>query len=448
MPPLSAALKAGVPGTDTRAVLVPRNSAVALRLPSVRTSRREGTADAVVRAVVISRVIVWVAGLAVIALFSANLSAIASNDPGFLTQPFHSVALDKLVAPTARWDSAWYIAIAKHGYYSPQSSNFFPLYPLLMSLVATVTGSELAAGIVISVAAMVVGLALLYRLALLDLDQPAAQLTVALVALFPASLFLSAVYTESLFLALSVAAFYAARLERWAPAAICGALAAATRSNGVLVLLPLALLYLYGPRRAPATAAGAWWRPRYRLRPSAAWLLLVPTGLLAYMGYLAAAHGAPFAPFQAAQRYWDHSFAGPFGAVVVALGKLPGDVHRLLTGAAGPVGPGDPLSWDAHGLIDLGFVALAVVALIWSWRRVPFAYFAYAVVMLAYSLSFPVGLEPLQSISRYELVIFPLFMGVAARISGRRVTTAGVLAVSGVLLAVFSGLWAYWAWVA
>jgi hypothetical protein len=401
------------------------------------------------RAALGSRLIVWVIGLSVIAIFGANAHELAAHDPGFLTQPFHSGPLDKLVAPAARWDSAWYIVIAKSGYYNAESRNFFPLYPLLMRAVALVVGSPLIAGMVISFVSMLAGLTILYRLALLDLDERAAKITVLLVVLFPASLFLSAVYTESLFLVLSVSAVYAARRERWALAGLFGGVGAASRSNGVLVLLPLALLYLYGPRAAQSAASNQdWWRPRFRVSRSAAWLLLVPAGLLTYLGVLAAQHGTPFAPFQAAETYWGHWFAGPFGAVVIAVGRVPGDVRALLSGSAPPLGPGDPLSWSVHDLIDLGFVALAVAAATVSWRRVPFAYFAYAIAMLLYATSFPVPLEPLQSIARYELVIFPLFMGVAARLAGRRNLTFGVLAVSSVLLAVFSGLWAYWAWFA
>ncbi|MDQ6806833.1 MAG: glycosyltransferase family 39 protein [Actinomycetota bacterium] len=401
------------------------------------------------RAALGSRLIVWVVGLAVIAIFSTNFNEIASNDPGFVTQPFHSAQLDELLAPAARWDSAWYIVIAQHGYYSPPASNFFPLYPLLVRAVALVVGSPLIAGMVISFLAMLAGLTMLYRLALLDLDERAAKLTVLLVALFPASLFLSAVYTESLFLMLSVSAVYAARRERWALAGLCGGLSALSRSNGVLVLLPLALLYQYGPRAGHSTASAEdRWRPKFRVSRSAAWLLLVPVGLLAYVGYLAVQHGTPLAPFQAAQKYWGHSFAGPFGAVTIAAGKVPGDVRTLLSGSAHPVTPGDPLSWNVHNLVDVGFVALAVAAAVVSWRRVPFAYFAYAIAMLVYATSFPVHVEPLQSISRYELVIFPFFMGVAARLAQRRNLTFGVLGISSVLLAAFSGLWAYWAWIA
>lgn len=402
-----------------------------------------------VRAAVLSRLVVWAAGLAAIALVGVNAATVSYNDPGFVTQPFHSVVLNHLFAPTARWDSAWYLQIAQHGYFSFASSNFFPLYPLLISLLALLVGSPLIAGVLISGVCMIAGLSLLYRLAQLDLDEPAAKLTIALLALFPASLFLSAVYTESLFLLLSVAAFYAARRERWALAGLCGGLASAARSNGVLVLLPLALLYLYGPRSVAATALpGAWWRPRYRLERSAAWLLLVPVGLLAYMAYMAATRGMLWAPFDASQRIWGHWFAGPFGAIRVALGRLPGDISGILSGSVRSNGAGDPLSWNAHDLLDLAFVVLAVIAVWLTWRRVPFAYFAYAIAMLCFALSFPAPLEPLQSIARYELVIFPLFMGVATRISGRRTTTVAVLTTSGLGLALLTGLWVHWAWVA
>jgi hypothetical protein len=293
---------------------------------------------------------------------------------------------------------------------------------------------------------MFVGLTVLYRLALLDLEEPAARLTVVLVALFPTSLFLSAVYTTSLFVMLTVAAFYAARRERWALAGLCGGLAAATRSNGILLCLPLAMLYLYGPRAtAPVRTSGPWWRPRFAVRWSAAWLALVPAGLAAYLLYLAVARGAPLAPYRAAALDWGHTFGGPFGGVMHALEAVPGDLRALLNGTTHQVGPGDPISWDARNLIDLGFFAVALACLVAAWRRVPLAYIAYALVALAEASSFPAPHEPMAGLSRYMLPIFPLFMGAAARLSGHRALRLGVLGASAILLAVFGGLWAFWA---
>jgi hypothetical protein len=79
---------------------------------------------------------------------------------------------------------------------------------------------------------------------------------------------------------------------------------------------------------------------------------------------------------------------------------------------------------------------------------VPFAYFVYAVLLLAMATSSPVPHEPLPSISRYILVIFPVFVGWARLLGRRRRLTRFVLPASAILLAVFSGLWAMWAWVA
>ena len=72
-------------------------------------------------------------------------------------------------------------------------------------------------------------------------------------ALAPMAFYFSAVYSESLYLALSVGLFWCARQGRWAWVGVLGVLAAATRSTGIVLALPALMLYLYGPRedRAP-----------------------------------------------------------------------------------------------------------------------------------------------------------------------------------------------------
>ena len=340
----------------------------------------------------------------------------------------------------------WYLQIADAGYFSAQSSAMFPLYPLLIRIGTLVLGSELVVGLAVSLAAMTAALYILDRLVRADFDAQTARTTVLLTALFPVAFFFSAVYTESLYLLLSVGALYAARRDRWAVAGLLGALASATRSAGILLAVPLVLMYLYGPRPSSG-AVTSWWRPRYRVTLSAAWLALVPLGLLGYMAYLGVAHGQPFAAF-GAEHYWGRSFAAPFGGAWKAIVALPADVRHVLTGTGVKVGPGDPLSWSAHDLIDIPFAVFAIVGLLAAWRRVPFAYFAYAAALLAQAMSYPVSHEPLGSISRYVMVIFPLFIGWALLLRSRPRLRIAVLGISAVLLAVFSGLWAMWAWIA
>jgi len=394
-----------------------------------------------------TRLLVWAAAMATIAIYGENTVAWHVLDPSGVTPAMHSGLLNAFLAPGARWDSVWYLLIASHGYFNPASTNFFPLYPMLVGLGDRLVDSPILVGIAISFASAVAGLMLLYRLALLDLDEPAARMTVLLVSVFPASLFLSAVYPTSLFLLLTVAAVYAARREQWALAGLCGGLASAARSNGILLVGLLGLLYLHGPRgRAPIhEPARAWWRPRFPIERDIAWLALVPAGLAAYLGYLLAAHGAPLAPFHAAGADWGHSFGGPFASVVKALGEVPGDLRAVLNRTSTPIGPGDPISWQARDLIDVLFAIVAIGGLALAWRRVPRVYWIFAIVQLAQITSFPTKTEPLIGLPRYLLPIFPLFMATGAYLAERRSAARITLIASAGLLVLFSALWGYWA---
>jgi hypothetical protein len=398
---------------------------------------------------VASRLLVWAGALGALAIFGRNGLEFAASDQLGVSAPFRAGWANFLFAPSARWDSVWYLEIAHFGYFSRASSTFFPLYPLLIRLGAEVFGSEIVVGALISLISMTVALYLLDLLARREMGASAARTTVLLVAFFPTALFLSAVYTESLCLMLSVGAIYAARSDRWGAASLLAALASATHVNGILLVLPLAIMYLYGPRGAtPDARAAAWWRPRYRVRRSFAWLALIPVGIAAYLGYLWVAHDAPLAPFQVQGTYWRHEFAGPFGAIVTLIGRLPHDLIAVASGHGRPVLAGDPISWNAHDLLDIPFLAFALAGLRLSWRRVSPALFIYGLVYLAYALSDPTRTEALQGFSRYLLLAFPLFMGWGGWLSERPVARRVTLAVSALLLVGFSALWGIWAWVA
>ncbi len=421
---------------------------VRLKRAQTRSAEADIAGSLTLRACLISRLLVWGGGLGAAAIFGVASVPKLVNDPNSATAPFHAGWVNFLIGPAARWDSMWYLQIAHDGYFSAPSSAFFPLYPLLVHLGAGVFGSEIVVAVLISLISMVVAIYLLYLLVRLDLDERAAKTSVLLLAFFPTALFLSAVYTESLFLMLSVGSLYAARRERWAIASALAGLAAASRSNGILLVVPLAILYLYGPGKVDLRLLRRGWsRPQYRLSPSVLWLALVPLGLAGYMAYLGITHGAPLAPFQQLA-HWRRESAGPFSAVWQLFGALPHDISRIVSGHTLPVEPGDPISWTVHDLIDLAFLAFALAGLWFARRRVPFAYLAYAVLVLMQSLSYPSSIEPLASFPRYMLVIFPLFMGWGAVLAERPVARRGLLVASSALLVAFSGLFTYWGWVA
>ena len=424
-----------------------------------QTIRAAADLAAVWRAFWVSRLTVWVAGVAGMALIGR-----ADRWPGFDRAGWstgYGAAGDLLLSPAVRWDSVWLLEIADSGYApDPARTAFFPLYPLMVRAVAAPArllgadhGALVAAGIAVSLVAFAVGLWVVHRLCELDLGRPAAGLAVVLVAFFPTAWVFSAVYTESLFLALSAGAIYAGRLGRWRWAGALGALAAATRSTGVLLAVPLALLYLYGPRadRDPRAAAGRRrLAPRFALRPDFVWLALVALGPLAYLVLLALTSADPWAPLTAGAT-WQRELTLPFAGVLDGARAALAGAVQLASGSRTPVrfaaAGGDPFLVAAHNLSDFAYLLVAAVAVVGVLRRLPPAYGAWALCSLAVPLSYPVGPQPLASLPRYLAVLFPLHMWAAAWAAGRR---RRFLLVGASVLALVEGSAAFatWRWVA
>jgi len=416
-------------------------AADAVRLRLLRTCREDALADAW-RALWISRLLVWVAAIVAMGLFGLSDRA-ADFDPAGLTTPFGTTG-DLLAAPLGRWDSVWFLAIADGGYGDGAREAFFPLYPLLVRIVAAPLRSGLIGGALLSTALLGVALVLLHRLVALDHPRAVARNAVLVTALFPMSFFFSAVYSESLFLALSIGAVYAARRERWAWAGLLGMLAATTRSAGVLLLVPLAMIYLWDVARPS-------WRTGRPLRADVLWLALVPLGLALYCGLLALGGHDPLAPFNA-QEVWFRSFAGPFAGAWDGLVAAWQGARQLLSGARQPVyftaWGGDPFLGARHNVELFVWLVLALAATAGVLRRLPAAYGAYVVAALALPLSYPVAPQPLMSLPRFVAVLFPLAIWLAVWMTGRAVRERIVLAAFAVGLAIYTGIFATWHWVA
>jgi hypothetical protein len=258
---------------------------------------------------------------------------------------------------------------------------------------------------------------LLHRLVELELGERYTRPVLGLVALWPASFFFSAPYSESLFLALSVGVFYAARTRRFAFAAVLCAAAGAARPTGLLLILPLAWM--------------AWRAGRLR------WVALAPLGALAFSSGLASAGLRPFGWFDV-ERDWGHVFKGPTGgawdaavAGVKGVGQLFGSapVDRVVA---------------AENVVYLVFLVLALIALVGMFRRLPPAYGIYTAASLVAAISAPVDWQPLMSFGRLLAVVFPIPMYVALVLYERRVATGLALASSAALLVCGTGLFATW----
>jgi Mannosyltransferase (PIG-V) len=418
----------------------------------------------------VSRLLVWVAGVGTVLALGFGPTRSAFNPPG-VTRGFGWLG-NLLAAPAARWDASWYLVIAHYGYrpelgmFTASRAAFFPLYPLGLRSIASLGFPPVLAGVLLSMGALSLSLYGIHRLTTLELARAnsfalprpsareVARLAVLVTAFAPMAFYLSAVYSESLYLALSVGLFWFARQGRWAAVGALGALAAATRSAGVLLIVPAVILYLYGPRedrRPDFVNVLSWARPRYRLRKDFLWLGLVPAGLVVYMAYLALSGGDALMPFHA-QDVWGRHFAGPYLGVWDGIKAAFAGARQLLSFQRHhlyfPGATGSPFVVAGHNLMLVGFLILAVPAVVGVLRTLPLAYGVYVLVALALPLSYPVTAQPLMSLPRFLVVLFPLSIWLASWLAAHPRARRPVLATSLLLQAAFVAQFATWHWVA
>jgi hypothetical protein len=340
----------------------------------------------------------------------------------------------------ARWDSVWFLRIAEHGYGSAKgaAAAFYPLYPGAVGLLGrALFGHYVLAGILVSLASAFASFMLLHRIAEERLGADGARRAVLYLAVFPFALFLQAVYSESLYLLLTLAAFLLAERGRFLAAGAVTGLALLTRPTAAALLPALALLA---------------WRERDRVRALAS-LAVAPLIFAAYPLYLWRAEDDPW-QFLHAQRIWSRhlSPAGPLGGIWDGLRAGWAGVEQLASGSHThiywtPVQDSDPIRVAVLNLEALAFFVLFVVLAAIAWRRFGAPYGLFAALSLAIPLSVPSERWPLLSLPRFGLTIFPLFLALAV-LGGRPRAHTAIVAVSSLLLGVSVAQWALWQWVA
>jgi len=247
-----------------------------------------------------------------------------------------------LLAGLLRWDSQHYAYIAEHGYDRIRTA-FFPLYPLLVKGLSLVIGNVFVAGVVLSNVALLVALGYVSALTRTIYGEAAARRAALYLAGAPAAVFFSAMYTESLFVALGAATLYHARQGHWARAACAGALAAATRNTGVILATVIALEALRQGgvslrRQHPCWASlQAQWRRRGIVWPGFAAAAVVPGGLVAYMLYLRLAFGDPVAFVHAEAGWGKHVTLSNWLRLVPSQLNVPVTIDLLVTVAFIPL---------------------------------------------------------------------------------------------------------------
>jgi hypothetical protein len=318
----------------------------------------------------------------------------------------------------AHWDGAWYSRIAAEGYHTVASTAFFPLYPLLMRSLAELFGGPLSLpalsvwGVLLSLLALPFAFYFVYNIAREGFGERAARATVLTLALFPTSFFFNAVYTESLFLALSAGSIWALQVRRdLLLACALAAFATATRNVGIFLLVPLAYEWLRGE-------AGK----EYGWGKGVACLALATSGLLAYAAYLWSRSGDLFL-FYSAQGYWSRRPTGPSNSLTAVFTEA----YESLEGLFRPQPLADSALEDLMGRLNgmtdaynLLFLLFAAVLLVLGVRVLTFSLSAYTFLLVIPAVFFGKPETPLMGFPRYVLVAFPLFIVLAVLLKNRR----------------------------
>lgn len=315
----------------------------------------------------------------------------------------------------ARWDSGFYMDIAELGYgFKPEAWSFNPGYPLAIAAVKLALPflDWPTAGFLVSNAAFLGCVALLYLLTREVFDERVAWRAAAFLAFVPGSFYLGAVYADAVFLLLLLGFFLALAKERWLLAGGLVGLASVTRPPGLFLLgaMGLALLMtLARTRRVPwrGVAGGA--------------LALVPPGLFLLYSY--AKTGDAFISARSREVYWPNvEWHDP--RTLLSFSGVPWAIEFLV--------------WIGLGLLLAAVLFMAHdLAVHRRWKALPL--YAWSAVMALIYLAYS---EP-NPILRYLLSFVPLYW-LLARVSASPAVFAGLAAVCSALAALVAAIFAAW----
>lgn len=288
-----------------------------------------------------------------------------------------------------RWDTAHYLDIAQRGYSNTTAGErylrivFLPFYPLLIRLFAFVFRNYMLSALIVSNLAYASAAFYLYKLVLLDYPEETALRAVFYFSIFPTAYFLHAGYTESIFLALTIASFYYGRKGRWWLSSLIGMPASLTRITGIILLPALILEYLFQKGFNIKN-----------IKKDILWLALISFGFLSYLIVNYFVFGDPFKFLEIQREHWAKILDFPRKGFLVAWGGIwwRSPAESVLVGWAEVI----------FGIFGFFLTIWVSVRL-----RVSYGIYMFTTWLIVTSTSYWL------SIPRYTLSMFPLFIALS-----------------------------------
>jgi len=349
------------------------------------------------------------------AIVSLGLTTMHLRMPSFARTHGASPLIDGLTP----WDGPRYAHIVTQGLHLIDTV-YFPGYPLLVKAVSLVVSNVWIAGVLTANGCFLVALGYVYALALREFDAATARRTIIFLAIVPGTIFFSAMYTESLYIACGAAALYYARERRWLYAGLAGFGAAATRNTGFLFALAIAVEGLSGTRGWSAAGEVRWRETTavrsvasraYRARGALAAALLAISSAVAYVVFLSVAFRDPLASIHAEETQFHKH---------ISLLRL---LHPIASNPSLLAGAFDTASAGVFALLSLGVVLTMPLS--------------FGIVTVP-ALLLPLSTAGTAGMTRYALMLLPCFL-LLGRWTRSRVVNA-VLLSSFLPLAIFVAL--------
>jgi hypothetical protein len=310
---------------------------------------------------------------------------------------------EKLVNAWVQWDAHWYLDILDDGYdkdfpqvqpddplchnkdgYCQRDFAFFPVYPLTVFAVKSITGINAdILGIAISNMFFVFAVIGLYLLVKEIYNPDLAKYSAIAMMVYPVGYVFSGMMSESIFIFLLIIGYYAAYKKHWIVAGVIGAILSATRIVGILIIFSYLLLYLEQNNFKIVKSVKFYYKVLIAIAMSF-------VGIVGYMIYLQYHLGEPLA-FLMIQNYWEKSTANlnPLFAIPFAL------IDYRVEG-----------SMLAH-FYNFGFLVLATTLFVWSSIK-KILPMSLNIILLWFLI--PMTSGTMLALSRYISVEFPIYI--------------------------------------
>lgn len=318
------------------------------------------------------------------------------------TQNFHYPNHESnYIKPFKTWDAQHYLFLSEKGYTVGNESNrFFPLFPILISVVSFFLKNTLVSSYILVTVLSIISLILLYKLTQKLFPKKNIYWTTLLFLLsFPTAFYLSLPYSESLFLFLALAFFYTIETKKRLLSFAISFLLPLSRPTGILIIVPI--FYKVVKSSYKTLRIQTFNNPIKITFPRESLYLLGPMlGLLFYL-------------------FLNRILLGEFNAGISGISSIaswnlvnlfdPGSLIKNLLNT----------NLSIHGfqnsLIDRLFFVSFLVFLPAVYKKLPKQYFYYTLA---------IGLVPLlgsfTSYMRYILPAFPIFITLALLFSDSR----------------------------